>query len=242
MSDVENNFECYISNKTGAVDWEAAVNELTDNEFEELIRRGVELNPFKGSLPICQTIISGEDTKFFILLSHGANPFIRDNLPLVHAIMINNLVITRKLSELGANLIDTLPTKRIIDNTYGNYMDTYYMYTKDYNNYQGYMLMYLIRNGWIDMLKLLMEYQTDMTYDNYFPLKICVSCREDHIPVITKMLIEYQLPPNNILQELYIKSIYRSNFVVSQIFESLICHDDNMVSDILKYQPFEKTT
>lgn len=234
MAYFDDTLRYYMNFKTRQVYWNYAIDELSDDEFEELIKKGVDINPSTGTPPICKAILSGEDTKFSILLSHGANPFIRNNLPLVHAIMTNNINITRQLLDSGAKIANTSPTRRICDNRYDGYLDVYHQHTQNYENYQGYIVFYVIRNGLVEMLKLLIEYHTDMTYDNYLPIRSCASYKDTEVRVIIKMLIEYQQPPQDILQKIYIESVYCHNFDVAQCVQPHINCDDKLVKHILR--------
>lgn len=225
--------EYYKNFKTRQINWNYVIDELSDDKFEELIKKGVDINPSTGTPPICKAILSGEDTKFSILLSHGADPFIRNNLPLVHAIMTNNLGVTHQLLDLGAKIANTSPTRKICDNRYGSCLDAYHQHTQNYENYQGYIVFYVIRNGWIEMLKLLIEYHTDMTYDNYLPIRSCASYYDHKIRVIIEMLIGYQQPPHDILRKIYIESIHWQNFDVAQCVQPHINCDDKLVKHIL---------
>lgn len=218
-------------------DWpyyiDQAIETCSTTQILELIATGADLDPPEGEVPLCIAILKGELNLMRLLLAHGANPRIRNDLPLVCAVMMDDIETTKELLELGADVNHTNPHLSFLRRKdlfeYSNY--GYIIgYIEDHCN--SYILFKVVMCKSVKMLELLISHGADLTIHNYLPLRSC-ALQDMEITEIISILIAHQNHPPHILRQTFIDAIYNHHFVTANKLLSYLTQDNKLASDIL---------
>ena len=205
----------------------------------EICQQGLDLNPENWLPPLCTAILQGADDEIVqILLKHGANPRIRNDLPLVCAVLTGNSEVTRELLELGADVNNTSPSTSFLKRWCLSTFNSYECITSQPPDNRGFLLYLamfhsIINTNSEEMLELLINYGADLTINDYLPMRSCCIAHRKDITNIIDILLAHQDHPPHVLRQVFTHAIVNNNFTVGDKIMGYINLDDELACEIL---------
>lgn len=222
-------------NKSLLSDLKLAIESNSESEVIEICQQGLDLNPENGLPPLCTAILQGADDEIIqILLKHGANPRIRNDLSLVCAVTRGNLEMVQVLLDLGADMNNTSPSIRFIKRWCSPIANSYECIIPQPPDNRGFLLysaMFNTNDG--EILKLLVKYGADLTIHNYLPLKSCYTIHREDIVSMIDILLTHQDHPPHVLRQVFTDAIINDNITVGDKIMGYINLDDELACEIL---------